>query len=152
MHLTEGKLVLPSLLEEIRRAEDAVLGAAAACGYGEHDRFAIQLALEEAISNAIRHGNCCDPCKRVIVEYLVDPDAIRISIEDEGGGFRPDTVPDPTRDENLDKPYGRGVMLMRVYMSEIHYNPSGNRVTMIRRRTRGSQEPGVRSQGLVSGA
>ena len=136
MNPTEGKLVLPSLLEEIQRAEEAVLGAAACCGYGEHDRFAIQLALEEALSNAIKHGNCCDPAKRVVVEFRADADAICITVEDEGCGFRPDTVPDPTRDENLDKPYGRGVMLMRVYMSEVRYNPPGNRVTMIRRRSK----------------
>jgi len=135
MHPLEGQLVLPSKLEEIRRAEQAVLSAAAGCGYGREDRFAIQLAMEEAISNAIKHGNCGDPAKQVRVEFHVDAEAVRISVEDEGCGFCPEALPDPTLHENLHKPFGRGVMLMRVYMSEVRYNPRGNRVTLIRRRS-----------------
>jgi serine/threonine-protein kinase RsbW len=141
MSALEGKLVLPSLLEEIRSAEEAVLEAIARCGYGEHDRFAIQLALEEAMANAIRHGNAGDPAKRVVVEFRIDDECACISVEDEGGGFQPEAVPDPTLDENLCKPYGRGVMLMRVYMSEVRYNVAGNRVTMIKRRTHRASEP-----------
>ena len=131
----EGKLILPSMLEQIRGAEEAVLEAVAKCGYGEQDRFAVQLALEEAMANAIRHGNSGDPSKRVIVEFRVDPESVCISVQDEGRGFKPDTVPDPTLDENIEKPFGRGVMLMRVYMSEVRYNPAGNRVTMTKRRS-----------------
>jgi serine/threonine-protein kinase RsbW len=136
MQPLEGKLVLPSLLEEVSRAGEAVLAAVAKCGYGEQDRFAIQLALEEALANAVRHGNAADPGKHVTVEFRVDADCVCVSVEDEGHGFRPDSVPDPTLDENLEKPDGRGVMLMRVYMNEVRYNPAGNKVTMTKRRTR----------------
>ena len=134
-----GKLVLPSIVEEMRSAQEAVLEAVVRAGYGEHDRFAIQLALEEALANAIHHGNQNDPTRQVIIEFAVNDETVSISVTDEGPGFTPETLPDPTTDENVQKPYGRGVMLMRVYMSEVRYNPTGNRVSMIKRR---SSHPG----------
>ena len=126
------KLVLSSRLDEVRRAEDAVIAAAESMGFVGPDQFAIRLALEEALANAIKHGNQCDPEKNVTLECNAHPDRIIITVADEGPGFTPDTLPDPTAIENLEKPFGRGVMLMRAYMSEVTYNDSGNAVTMVR--------------------
>lgn len=137
----EGKLILTSLLHEMARAENAVMDAVGRLGFDEHDRFAIKLALEEALANAIKHGNHGDPSKSVTVEFRADPDTISISVEDEGGGFCPSQVADPTLDENLEKPNGRGVMLMRVYMNEVRFNPAGNRVTLVKRRTHSEKPP-----------
>lgn len=130
---TDSKLVLESRLEEVNRAEAAVLVTLKTCGFDAADRFAIKLALEEALANAIKHGNESDASKSVTVEWTAAAGEVRITVTDEGPGFTPDDVPDPTLDENLTKPSGRGVMLMRAYMDEVSFNDSGNRVTLVKR-------------------
>ncbi|MFP4354990.1 MAG: ATP-binding protein [Phycisphaerae bacterium] len=94
--------------------------------------FAIRLAMEEALNNAIRHGNAGDPSKKVEVEYEVSPEKVMIQITDEGVGFIPEKVPDPTADENLEKPSGRGIMLIHAYMDEVEYLKRGNCVRMVK--------------------
>ena len=96
----------------------------------ERDVFGIRLALEEALVNAIKHGNGMDRAKKVLVKYLVDIDRFEITIRDEGPGFDPADVPDPTAVENLERPCGRGLMLMRYYMTNVEYSERGNVVTM----------------------
>ncbi len=113
---------------------ESILAEATHCGYNEQARFGIRLALDEALSNAIHHGNANDPKKRIKVVYSVYDDEICISIEDEGPGFAFDSLPDPTSAENLEKSSGRGVLLMQAYMTEVQFNESGNRVTLIKRR------------------
>jgi serine/threonine-protein kinase RsbW len=127
------KLVIPSDLESARGLEETLLGAVEDRGYGPASRFAIKLALEEALNNAIKHGNGCDPRKSVEVSFDVTGRRTIITITDQGRGFDPASVPDPTADENLEKPCGRGIMLMRAYMDEVRYNKVGNQVTMVKR-------------------
>ena len=80
------------------------------------------------------HGNAEDPNKTVTVRYEVTPHEIHLSIEDEGSGFDPGSVPDPTEDENLEIPSGRGIMLMRAYMTSVEIVAPGNRIDMTFRR------------------
>jgi serine/threonine-protein kinase RsbW len=96
----------------------------------DHDIFSIRLALEEALVNAIKHGNQMDPAKKVKISYRLLADRFEVAISDEGTGFNPNDVPDPTAAENLERPCGRGLMLMRHYMSEVRYNDRGNAVIM----------------------
>ena len=124
--------MIPSELSAARDVEEQILSDVAGLSYDEGDIFAIKLALEEALNNACRHGNGFDPDKRVTVEYDVTPERFVVRIADEGDGFDPDNLPDPTAEENLEKPSGRGVMLMRVYMDDIIYNDAGNVVTMVK--------------------
>jgi serine/threonine-protein kinase RsbW len=124
-----------SRIEEVPEVEQRILDAASRQGYGEPDCFAIKLALEEALANGIKHGNRSDPSKRVDVTYEIDPQSIRITICDEGRGFDPSALADPTLDENLAKPFGRGVMLMRTYMNDVAFNDRGNCVTMVKHRS-----------------
>ena len=119
----------PSAIVEVCRA---ILPALEGNRYDQEDVFAVHLALEEAFTNAIKHGNKMDPAKNVKIEYSVDPDKIEISISDEGNGFNPQIVPDPRQRENLYKAEGRGLFLMRSYMDVIKYNERGNNVRMIR--------------------
>lgn len=98
--------------------------------WNPRDVFGVHLALEEAVVNAIKHGNADDPDKKVQVSCKLSEQRCWILIEDEGPGFNPSNVPDCTLDENLDKPSGRGLRLMRNFMSRIEYNESGNRVVM----------------------
>ena len=87
-------------------------------------------ALDEAIVNAIKHGNAFHPEKTVRVNCLISDELFRVEIEDQGPGFRLEDVPDPTDDENLERPCGRGIMLMRSFMTKIEYNESGNLVLL----------------------
>ncbi len=104
-------------------------------GMSDMDLPDMQLALEEGLANAIKHGNKMDPDKQVTIECFLNEDIVRVVIRDEGEGFDIDDVPDPTLPENLDKPSGRGVMLMKAFMDDVIYNDSGNQLTFIKRCT-----------------
>lgn len=109
-----------------------VLAKLEANGFSREDIFAVHLALGEAFTNAIKHGNKMDPGKEVKIDYSVDVDKIEISMTDQGEGFDPEAVPDPRYGENLYKPEGRGLLLMRSYMDVIKFNEEGNSVYMAR--------------------
>lgn len=112
--------------------QDRIIGLLEEHGYSDRDVFVMRLAIEEAVVNAIKHGNNRDPDKRVFVRCKVDPEKIWLQIEDEGDGFVLADVPDPTADENLDKPSGRGIKLMESFLTSIEYNDKGNCVTLIK--------------------
>ncbi len=114
----------------LRTFESAFFDALKKSGYDEGQVFAIRLAVEEAIANGFRHGNEGDPGKTVKVVHEITESDLAISIEDEGTGFDPESVPDPTEDANLEIPSGRGLMLMRAYMTEVNVIPPGNRIEM----------------------
>lgn len=132
-----ARLTLRNSREEIERAEESLLNAMARNGYPEASRFAIRLALEEAIVNAFRHGHKALPNAPVKFEYAVNPQSVSLAVEDQGPGFNPEVVPDPTLDENLELPTGRGLLLMRAYMARVEYVGRGNRVEMEYRRPAG---------------
>jgi serine/threonine-protein kinase RsbW len=122
--LAEMPGVIDDLLERLRSA-----------GFSLADSFGIRLALEEAIVNAVKHGHREDPGKEVEVSYRVTDAWLVAQVRDQGPGFDPSLVPDPLDAENLDREGGRGLHLMRAYMSWVRYNEAGNCVTMCRRRT-----------------
>ncbi len=103
--------------------------------YSVHDLFSVRLALEEGLMNAIKHGNQRDPAKSVRVFCEVNDQYTYIEIEDEGVGFNPAEVPDPLADEGLHKSSGRGLLLMRQYMSRVEYRDSGRLLVLEKRRT-----------------
>lgn len=119
----EGQRLIKELLAQLELAE-----------WATHDSFGVHLAAEEALVNAIKHGNKQDPNKSVHVDMRVSKQQVMIHITDEGPGFNPEAVPDPTLDENLDVPSGRGVMLIKAYMTEVEYNEQGNSVRMTKTR------------------
>ena len=125
-------------LRELRAGLEAVQAeiaqVLAARGYEEGAMFAIRLALEEAIVNAFRHGNRSDPKKVVFFRAEIDGETARFEVEDQGPGFDPRTIPDPTDDDNIEIPSGRGVMLIKAYMSEVEYLKPGNKLRMSYRR------------------
>ena len=129
-----GKVILNDVREELELLHNSVLVVVSDSGFDEASTFAVRLALEEAVANAFRHGNAEDPTKTVTVEYRVDAETIWLSIEDQGSGFDPQAVPDPTEDANLEIPSGRGIMLMRAYMTEVEIMAPGNRIEMTFRR------------------
>jgi serine/threonine-protein kinase RsbW len=115
---------------EARRIQDQIEQLLHARHINEHDVFSIKLALEEALVNAIKHGNQMDRTKKVRMAYQFHADRFEVRISDDGTGFDPSDVPDPTAFENLERPCGRGLMLMRHYMTEVSFNDRGNCVVM----------------------
>ena len=103
-------------------------------GFSPDDLHAIRLALEEAFRNAFSHGNANDPGKCVRVSWAVGKAEFNISIRDEGSGFDPKSVPDPTSPERLSEPSGRGLYLMRSYMEVVKHEDCGRVVRMLYRR------------------
>lgn len=102
--------------------------------YSMRDIFAMRLALEEGVTNAIRHGNKSDPDKKVTIEAEVGAEKMHVEIEDEGDGFNPEDVPDPTTEDFIDRPTGRGLMLMKAYLNRFEYLNEGRRLRMERNR------------------
>lgn len=135
MDALRRRIVIASKLVEARAVEDEILDHVGRLNYDDSAVFGIKLALEEGLNNAIKHGNACDPARTVEVVYDVSEKQLEVTITDEGHGFQPDDVPDPTADENLEKPSGRGIMLMRAYMDEVEYNKRGNRLRLVKRKS-----------------
>lgn len=120
-----GQPMLSELLAALAREE-----------WSERDIFGVHLAVEEALVNAIRHGNQADDSKHVSMSCQLRPDCLIVEIADEGEGFDPSVVPDCTAEENLDRPSGRGIMLMKNFMSRVEYVDGGNRVILEKRCTK----------------
>jgi serine/threonine-protein kinase RsbW len=124
------EFVIPSDLNEARTIQELIERQLRQCQYEDKEIFGIRLALEEAIVNAIKHGNRLDCGKKVQVRYRILPERVDIGITDEGPGYNPHAVPDPLAEENIQRPSGRGIFLMRHYMTEVVVHPPGNRLTM----------------------
>jgi serine/threonine-protein kinase RsbW len=115
----QGKQVLDELLHELESQH-----------WNRRDIFCIHLAVHEALINAIEHGNCGDQSKNVHVAALISPQNCHVEITDQGSGFDPQKLPDPTDCSHIECPGGRGVLLMRAFMSRVSYPPPGNRVIL----------------------
>ena len=121
---------IPSDLAAARAVQTEIENVLQQADFAERDIFAIKLAVEEALVNAIKHGNGMDRSKQVRVNCRVCSERFEVHIADEGPGFDPDHVPDPTAPENLERPCGRGLLLMRHYMTEVDYHDCGRAVRM----------------------
>lgn len=132
-------VVVPSTQTAIADVYRQIMPGLQANDFSQEDIFAVHLALEEAFVNAVRHGNKMEPSKAVKIDYAVEPDKVEICMTDEGEGFDPEVIPDPRYGDNLYKPAGRGMLLMRSFMDVVEYNKPGNSVRMIRYREKRNQ-------------
>jgi serine/threonine-protein kinase RsbW len=125
---------LPNDLASIEEAVDFVMERCSACGEDPRKlRLNLRVGLAEALANAMLYGNARDPSKRVKVEVAFQESTITAKVTDEGQGFDPYHVPDPTTPANVMKTEGRGIFLMRKLLDEVHFNDRGNSVTLILR-------------------
>lgn len=122
--------VIPSDLAAARQLQSEIEEALHSVAFNETEIFAIKMAVEEALVNAIKHGNQMDPAKTVQIRYQVLPERFDVCITDQGPGFDPNDVPDPTAPENLERPCGRGLLLMRYYMTEVSFANRGSTINM----------------------
>ncbi|MFH1867524.1 MAG: ATP-binding protein [Candidatus Omnitrophota bacterium] len=124
------KMQVSSNFKDIKQAATAIAGLFKEAKADEADIFDIRLSLEEALINAAKYGNKLDEKRNVYIEIDIAGNKATISVEDEGDGFDHESLPDPTKEENLLKASGRGVFLIKHLMDKVEYNKKGNRVTI----------------------
>jgi serine/threonine-protein kinase RsbW len=124
------EFAIPSDLSEARQVQEIIESHLRQSEFEDKEIFGIRLALEEAIVNAIKHGNQMDQDKKVLVRFRILADRFDIGITDEGPGYNPEELPDPRAEEYIERPCGRGIFLMRHYMTEVVVHPPGNCLTM----------------------
>ena len=133
--LLEASLVLASRFENIEVAERALVDLCQRAGCAEDEEYWLVTALREAVANAVRHGNGQDAGRVVRVDYSINNSTVTIRVEDEGDGFDPEDIPDPTDPENLLRPSGRGIFYMRQFMNSVEFNTTpagGTAVVMVK--------------------
>ena len=125
---------LPNSLRHAQQAIEVVLERLGREGWGGSELFGIHLALDEALDNAVRHGNEGQEGKLVHVACDLFPTRVRVQIQDEGAGFRPSQVADPRAPEYLNQPHGRGLLLMRNFLTRVEFVGCGNCVVLEKER------------------
>ncbi len=121
---------IPSLSENIRMIESFIDNAKDKFHLNEDIYGNIMIAVTEAVNNAIRHGNKSDSAKNVSLGLSLEEGMIKFRVEDEGTGFDFHNLPDPTSPENLEKPGGRGIFLMKHLADEVDFTENGKVVEL----------------------
>jgi serine/threonine-protein kinase RsbW len=125
------RLKIESKIASIRIVEKAIDETTNELGISKDSYGKILVSILEAVNNAILHGNKSDDSKIVDIQIIFKNNQLKITVSDEGEGFIPDKVPDPTIPEHIESVNGRGVFLMSRLADKIKYNKKGNAVTMI---------------------
>lgn len=133
--MQDTRLEIPSQPDSIDLAMDQITASALASGFANRRLdHSLRLALVEALTNAMEHGNQWDPGLIVRLRVRAGPTELRVSIQDQGTGFDWRALPDPTRPQRLTRERGRGAFLMRAAMDRVEFNACGNRVTLAKSR------------------
>ncbi len=117
---------IPPFIENIAKKVLSLTGS-------DNDAFKVKLVLEEAMTNAMRHGNLLNPKLKVFVKISVGKKKIMLQIRDQGKGFNFHKVPDPTNKKRAQQPCGRGIFLMRKFMDEVTFSGKGNKLRLIKK-------------------
>jgi serine/threonine-protein kinase RsbW len=131
-HKSYSKVVIsdPSLIPDVNEFINSILSKTKL----NKDKLSnLDLSISEALSNAMVHGNKLDPSKNVSVLLDIYSDKIELRIKDEGKGFKPEDVPDPTKPENILKDSGRGIYIMNSFLDDVYYNfsPTGTELVLV---------------------
>ncbi|MEI6539554.1 MAG: ATP-binding protein [Planctomycetota bacterium] len=130
----EFEASIPSKLYEDFGLQDKIVQLMERFSYSVRDVFAVRLAVEEGVANAIKHGNRFDESKLVRITCRIDDSKLRIEISDQGAGFELGAVPDPTQANFIERPTGRGLLLLREYMDRFEYANGGSSLILERER------------------
>jgi len=131
------ELILPSRLESVEQAAVEAAKFAERNDFGDDVKFAIDMAVREAVANAVKHGNLLDETKAVEITFEDSSEGFEITVRDFGAGFEVEEVPDPTNPENLLKANGRGILFMRSFMDAVEWSnhkQGGMIVKMLKKR------------------
>ena len=134
-HTLRASLALASRFENIEIAARTLAELCRQAGHDGDADYWLATALREAVANAVRHGNQNDPTREVRVDYEIVDSVVTIRVEDDGDGFDPSDIPDPTDPANLLRPSGRGIFYMRQFMNHVEFGRSssgGTAVVMVR--------------------
>ena len=123
---------IPSQIEYLRKVSSRILDALASRNVPETTLFNIRLCVEEAVRNAVVHGNHCDKNLSVTVTYWAEGRKFFMEVADEGKGFDHRRLPDPTDSEHILRNSGRGVYLIRKLMDKVEFNETGNSIRMVK--------------------
>ena len=126
------ELTIPSRLEELEAVTQLISEASTAVGLSEDVAYWLELTISESIINAIRHGNQSDPGKQAHLAISFDGEDVEILVEDEGEGFELDELADPRKDENILKPCGRGILIIKSFMDNVQLVPRKGGGTCLR--------------------
>ncbi len=124
-------LQIPSLMENIRIIESFIDNTKDLYNIDDDIYGNIMIAVTESVNNAIKHGNKEDKSKNVNLSLILKENLIRFIIEDQGEGFDFTNLTDPTLPENIDKPGGRGIFLMKHLSDEVHFSENGRKVELV---------------------
>lgn len=127
--LTTQTYQFKSKIENICPVQKRIMETAKQLGFHEEAQYCLRLALDEAMANAIVHGNCFDETKNVQVTVVPYNDKIEVAICDEGCGFDQSKLQDPREEDNLQKPNGRGIFLIKEFSNDVTFNEKGNQIT-----------------------
>lgn len=132
--MTEEKteLELPSRVESVAQAAAAAADVVKRLGLSDEAAFGVDMAVREAVTNAVLHGNRSDESKFVRLTFTPKPEALEITVRDQGEGFDPNKVPDPTDPQNLLKASGRGIFFMRTFMDSVEWSHAPEGGTLVR--------------------
>ena len=135
-------LAIGSRFENIELVQVVLRDCLVRLGVDEDSRHWVDVAVREALANAIKHGNEQNPSKQVQVDLEVEGEDLVIRVEDEGVGFDPARLGDPLAPENLLRPNGRGIFYMKSFMDRIEYNPrpGGGTIVTLRKKVAGRAE------------
>ena len=137
MSVEKTELKLPSRIESIEKAVSAAEDFGRLSGFGNDDLHAIDMAVREAVINAVKHGNEENETKQVEITFRNSTEGFEITVRDFGSGFNVEEVPDPTNPENLLKANGRGILFMRAFMDRVewsNHSDGGMIVKMLKKR------------------
>jgi serine/threonine-protein kinase RsbW len=126
------ELTLPSRIESVEEAAIKAEEFARGQGYGDDHVSAIDLAIRESVANAVKHGNQFDESKTVEIKFISADDRVEITVSDQGTGFDPDEIPDPTEPANLLSACGRGILFMRTFMDVVEWTNGTNGGTTVK--------------------
>jgi len=143
-------LTVPSELRHLDGVLDYLNERMVQLGIINADESEVLIALDEAIVNAIKHGNKCDPRKAVQIIAEFSAEGVRFTVSDEGPGFERENVPDPTQPCRLLEPNGRGLLLINHIMDEVRFNQCGNRLEMFKRPANKTQSHDQSSNGKTT--
>jgi serine/threonine-protein kinase RsbW len=128
--IREQKISFPSVADNIGLVEKLINEICAAYGISEDHYGNILVAVTEAVNNAMQHGNKLDPGKKVDLAFLATDSSLSFEVTDQGPGFDFKNLPDPTNPENIEKPHGRGVFLMRHLADKVEFSDNGRSVLL----------------------
>jgi len=133
------KLDIASRFDLLETVQTVLAHLSGLAGFDEEATHYLSVAVRESVVNAIKHGNRGDEDRRIAISFALEAGQLEVSVRDEGGGFDPESVPNPTAVENLLKVDGRGIFFMRSFMDDVSYvfPPGGGTVVTMTKRKKG---------------